>query len=83
MSLLLASCNEFAETPMEVPLDGSITRSAPYRGYTPIKLLQRARTRVELSNGVRSVGEGIKSPPKNGPHCFPTHGHIYHLISLL
>jgi hypothetical protein len=34
---LLATCNEFAGTPLEEPLDGSITRSAPYRGYTPIK----------------------------------------------
>jgi low temperature requirement protein LtrA len=31
MFLLLASCNEFAGTPMEAPYDSSITRAA-YRG---------------------------------------------------
>jgi hypothetical protein len=35
MPPLLASSNEFAETPMEAPLDGCIIRAAcrPYRGY--------------------------------------------------
>jgi hypothetical protein len=44
---LLASSNEFEGTPMEAPLDGSVTRDADEQITT-----KRTRTRGQLSNAV-------------------------------
>jgi hypothetical protein len=55
MSPLLVRWNEFAGTPLEAPLDGSITIAA-YRGYMRSKQLRRTYTGVKLSNRVRISG---------------------------
>jgi hypothetical protein len=74
---LLASWNEFAETPMEASLDGSIMR-AVYTGYTRSKYLQKTYTSVQHSNDAE-----IKLPSVNGPHCFRVYVQIYHSASPL
>jgi hypothetical protein len=69
---LLARWNGFAVTPMEEPLDGSVTRAA-YRGAN------RYREHIRGYNSavaLASVGAEFKSPPGIVPHCFRIHDQI-------
>jgi hypothetical protein len=74
---LIASWNEFAGTPMEAPLDDSITRAASM-GYTRSKCLRKTYTRVSHSDGAER-----KLPSVNGPYCFRVYSQIYRLVSPL
>jgi hypothetical protein len=81
---LLASCIEFAETPMEAPLHDSITDSHLLIGETReasnhTKHIQKYNSAMAFE----SMGADIKSPPGNGPYCFRLHDQLYHLVSLL
>jgi hypothetical protein len=69
------SWNEFAGTPMEEPLDGSLTTVAQ-RGTSEANSY-RAHVR-ECNSGMTFalMGPEIKSTPGNDPYCFRTYGQI-------
>jgi hypothetical protein len=64
---LLASCNEFAETPMEAPLDGCIMRYA-YRGTREAHNDRERIPEYDSATVFESTSGKIKSPPEKMFH---------------
>jgi hypothetical protein len=66
----LASWNELAGTPMEAPLDGSITRAA-YRMHARNMQLQKIYTKLQLRIDVRVSGRKILNRHVKAAHIVP------------